>query len=137
MNTIQRVNDLIQERNLSLNKLATLSGTKYSTLQMTIKPGGQLSIDMIERICTGLNISLFSFISVPEVTAMSESTKFVAEKPLTFDEIKELRLLLAERHKKMKAMLNIFMMIAKMARVLTSDSVALMLETEQSKKCIA
>ena len=98
MNTIQRLYDLIQERNLSLNKLATLSGIKYSTLQMAIKRGGQLSIDTIERICSGLDISLVSFFYVPEVSAMSESIKIVADKPLTSDEIKELRLLLAERH---------------------------------------
>ena len=98
MNTIQRMYDLIQERSLSLNKLATLCGVKYSTLQMAIKRGGQLSIDTIERICSGLDISLVSFFDVPEVSAMSESIKIVADKPLTSDEIKELRLLLAERH---------------------------------------
>ena len=99
MNTIQRLYDLIQKWNLPLNKLATLSGLKYSTLQMAIKRGGQLSIDTIERICAGLDISLVSFFDVPEDNATSETTKIVAEKPLTSDEIKELRLFLAETHK--------------------------------------
>ena len=99
MNTIQRVYNLIQERNLSLNKLATLCGVKYSTLQMAIKRGGQLSIDTIERICAGLDISLVSFFDLSDATAMSEFSKIVAEKPLTSDEIQQLRLLLAERHK--------------------------------------
>ena len=98
MNTIQRLYDLIQERNLSLNKLATLSGIKYSTLQMAVKRGGQLSIDTIERICTGLGIPLVSFFDVEEVQKTSETVKIVADIPLTSDEIKELRLLLAERN---------------------------------------
>jgi transcriptional regulator with XRE-family HTH domain len=88
----------MQERNLSLNKLATLSGIKYSTLQMAVRRGGQLSIDTIERICAGLDIPLVSFFDVEEVQKASETVKIVADKPLTSDEIKELRLLLAERN---------------------------------------
>ena len=98
MNTIQRLYELMRERNLSLNKLANLSGIKYSTLQMAVKRGGQLSIDTIERICAGLDIPLVSFFDVAEVQRTSENVKIVADKPLTSDEIKELRLLLAERH---------------------------------------
>jgi len=98
MNTIRRLYELMQERNLSLNKLATLSGIKYSTLQMAVKRGGQLSIDTIERICGGLDIPLVSFFDVEEVQRASETVKIVADKPLTSDEIKELRLLLAERN---------------------------------------
>ena len=98
MNTIQRLYELMQERNLSLNKLANLSGIKYSTLQMAVKRGGQLSIDTIERICAGLDIPLVSFFDVEEVQRASETVKIVADKPLTSDEIKELRLLLAERN---------------------------------------
>lgn len=98
MNTIRRLYELMQERNLSLNKLATLSGIKYSTLQMAVKRGGQLSIDTIERICAGLEIPLVSFFDVEEVQRASETVKIVADKPLTSDEIKELRLLLAERN---------------------------------------
>jgi transcriptional regulator with XRE-family HTH domain len=98
MNTIQRLYELMRERNLSLNKLANLSGIKYSTLQMAVKRGGQLSIDTIERICAGLDIPLVSFFDVAEVQRISENVKIVADKPLTSDEIKELRLLLAERH---------------------------------------
>jgi len=98
MNTIQRLYEIMRERNLSLNKLANLSGIKYSTLQMAVKRGGQLSIDTIERICAGLDIPLVSFFDVAEVQRTSENVKIVADKPLTSDEIKELRLLLAERH---------------------------------------
>jgi len=98
MNTIQRLYELMRERNLSLNKLANLSGIKYSTLQMAVKRGGQLSIDTIERICAGLDIPLVSFFDVAEVQRTSENVRIVADKPLTSDEIKELRLLLAERH---------------------------------------
>jgi len=99
MNTIQRLYELMRERNLSLNKLANLSGIKYSTLQMAVKRGGQLSIDTIERICAGLDIPLVSFFDVEQVQKTNDTVKIVADKPLTSDEIKELRLLLAERLK--------------------------------------
>jgi len=99
MNTIQRLYELMRERNLSLNKLANLSGIKYSTLQMAVKRGGQLSIDTIERICAGLDIPLVSFFDVEQVQKANDTVKIVADKPLTSDEIKELRLLLTERHK--------------------------------------
>lgn len=98
MNTIQRLYELMRERNLSLNKLANLSGIKYSTLQMAVKRGGQLSIDTIERICAGLDIPLVSFFDVAEAQKSNETVKIVADKPLTSDEIKKLRLLLAERY---------------------------------------
>ena len=99
MNTIQRLYEIMRERNLSLNKLANLSGIKYSTLQMAVKRGGQLSIDTIERICAGLDIPLVSFFDVEQVQKANDTVKIVADKPLTSDEIKELRLLLTERHK--------------------------------------
>lgn len=61
METMERVNKLMAERNLSLYKLAQLSGVSYSTLKNTAKRNGQLSVDTIERICMGLQIPLAEF----------------------------------------------------------------------------
>ena len=61
MDTMERVNELIAERNITLYKLAQMSDISYSTFKNTVKRNGQLSVDTIERICAGLQISLSEF----------------------------------------------------------------------------
>ena len=55
MDTIKRVQDLMQERDMNL------CGISYSTIQTTARRGGQLSVETIERICQGLGITLKDF----------------------------------------------------------------------------
>ena len=54
MDTIKRVQDLMQERDMNLCVLAKKCGISYSTIQTTARRGGQLSVETIERICQGL-----------------------------------------------------------------------------------
>ena len=61
LNTMSRVNDLINARGLSLYGLAKICGLPYSTLKNTAQRNGQLNIDTIERICIGLKISMSDF----------------------------------------------------------------------------
>jgi len=61
MNTMDRVKDLVNERGLTLFKLAMLCDIPYSTLKNTRARGGQLAVDTIEQICNGLGISLAEF----------------------------------------------------------------------------
>jgi len=61
MDTMGRVVELIEERNLSLYKLAQLTGVRYSTLKNTRNRNGQLSVDTIEQICEGLQIPMAEF----------------------------------------------------------------------------
>ena len=61
LDTVQRVYDLLEERNLSLYQLAQISGVSHSTIKTTEKRGGQLKIDTIYRICNGLDITLSEF----------------------------------------------------------------------------
>ena len=61
MDTVNRVNEIIHERNISLYKLSQLSGVPYSTLKDTMKRGRQLSVDTIEMLCAGLQISMAEF----------------------------------------------------------------------------
>ena len=61
MNTVQRVYDLISERNMSLHKLSQLAGINYSTLKTTERRNGQLSVDTIERICQAIGIPMSEF----------------------------------------------------------------------------
>ena len=58
MDTIKRVQDLMQARDMNLCVLAKKCGISYSTIQTTARRGGQLSVETIERICLGLGITL-------------------------------------------------------------------------------
>ena len=61
MDTIKRVQDLMQVRDMNLCVLAKKCGISYSTIQTTARRGGQLSVETIERICQGLGITLKDF----------------------------------------------------------------------------
>ena len=61
VDTIKRVQDLMQERDMNVCVLAKKCGISYSTIQTTARRGGQLSVETIERICLGLGITLKDF----------------------------------------------------------------------------
>jgi len=61
VDTIKRVQDLMQVRDMTLCVLAKKCGISYSTIQTTARRGGQLSVETIERICQGLGITLKDF----------------------------------------------------------------------------
>ena len=63
MNTMNRVIELVDDRGLTLYKLAMLCDIPYSTLKNTERRQGQLTIDTIERICQGLGITMAEFFS--------------------------------------------------------------------------
>ena len=58
MDTIQRVRELANERNLTLSKLCNLP---QSTIKNTARRKGQLSVETLEQICRGLGISWSEF----------------------------------------------------------------------------
>lgn len=66
MNTITRVYELLDDRALSLTKLAEMSGVSYSTIKMAESRNTQLSVDTIERICNALGITLSEFFAEPK-----------------------------------------------------------------------
>lgn len=61
MNTINRVQELADERGLTLCQLSKICDLSESTIRAAKKRGNQLSVDTIERICEALNISLSEF----------------------------------------------------------------------------
>ena len=61
MDTIQRVRELANERNLTLSKLAELCNLPQSTILNTARRKGQLSVETLEQICRGLGISWSEF----------------------------------------------------------------------------
>ena len=66
MNTITRVYELLDDRALSLTKLAEMSGVAYSTIKMAESRNTQLSVDTIERICNALGITLSELFAEPK-----------------------------------------------------------------------
>lgn len=66
MNTITRVYELLDDRALSLTKLAEMSGVAYSTIKMAESRNTQLGVDTIERICNALGITLSEFFAEPK-----------------------------------------------------------------------
>ena len=61
MDTIQRVRELANERNLTLSKQAELCNLPQSTIKNTARRKGQLSVETLEQICRGLGISWSEF----------------------------------------------------------------------------
>ena len=61
MDTMERVRELADERNLSLHALAKICNVPYSTLKNTEQRNGQLAVDTIERICFGLKMPMSEF----------------------------------------------------------------------------
>ena len=75
MNTITRVYELLDDRALSLTKLAEMSGVAYSTIKMAESRNTQLSVDTIERICNALGITLSEFFAEPKAGYKFEPQK--------------------------------------------------------------
>ena len=61
MNTIQRVIELADERNLSFYQLSDICDIPYTTLKNAKTRNTQLSVDTVERICLGLGITMADF----------------------------------------------------------------------------
>ena len=68
MDTLQRVYDLIGERNMTLYQLAIISDISPSTLRNTRRRNGELKVETIERICSALGMTLSEFFAVEQST---------------------------------------------------------------------
>lgn len=66
MDVIQRLNELRLERNMSVYRLAELSGLNQSTLANTFSRGTVPSIKHLELICETLGITLAQFFAEDE-----------------------------------------------------------------------
>ena len=66
MDSLARLNDLLDEHDMSLFALAKASGIHYSTFDGAKRRNGQLSIDTIERICDTLQIPIYEFFMTDE-----------------------------------------------------------------------
>lgn len=60
--SLKRMQQLCEERELSVNKLATISGITQSTLNNWVNRGVESpALSTIKKICDGLEISLIEF----------------------------------------------------------------------------
>ncbi|WP_282803839.1 helix-turn-helix domain-containing protein [Secundilactobacillus kimchicus] len=63
---LNRLYQLLRERNLSLNRLATLSGVRQSTLtSLESRPTGVPKADTLRLLCKALGISVHDFFDFP------------------------------------------------------------------------
>lgn len=64
MTTIQRVQNLAADHGMTIYKLSLLSGVAQSTIRTAMRRNGELSVDVISRICKTLGITVAEFFSV-------------------------------------------------------------------------
>lgn len=63
---ITRLYELLRERNLTVNRLATLSGVRQSTINSLIeRPKGVPKADTLRLLCIPLGISVRDFFDFP------------------------------------------------------------------------
>ncbi len=79
MDVIAKLNQLRLERNMSVYRLAELSGLNQSTLANTFSRGTVPSIHNLEIICNTLGVSLAQFFTEDEVSVRltPEEAKFL------------------------------------------------------------
>lgn len=66
MDTVKRLGELLEERNISLYEFSKQSNLQYSSIGATKRRGGNLSIDTIEKICEFFDMPLFEYFMTDE-----------------------------------------------------------------------
>lgn len=70
-----RLYEYLRERNLTLNRLATLSAMAPTTLSNIVNRGSAPRIDTIYKICAGLDISVEDFFDFPPYNEVEKWAK--------------------------------------------------------------
>lgn len=69
----ERILQLCKERNLSINKLATISGVTQSTVNNIISErNNSTTVSTVKKLCDGLGITLGEFFSTPEFDGLEQ-----------------------------------------------------------------
>ena len=72
----ERILALCRERNISINKLCSLSGVTQSTVNNIISGRNRsATISTIKKLCDGLEITLGEFFSTAEFDALEQELK--------------------------------------------------------------
>ena len=71
-----RILDLCRERDISINKLCTVSGVTQSTVNNIISGRNRsATVSTVKKLCDGLDISLGEFFSSPEFDLLEQEIK--------------------------------------------------------------
>ena len=71
-----RIIGLCQERDISINKLATISGVSQSTINnITSGRNNSTTVATIKKLCDGFEITLGEFFSTPEFDELEQEIK--------------------------------------------------------------
>ena len=69
----ERILQLCQERDISVNKLSTISGVTQSTVNNIISGrNNSATVSTIKKLCDGLGITLGQFFSTPEFDTLEQ-----------------------------------------------------------------
>ncbi|MEY8311851.1 helix-turn-helix domain-containing protein [Oscillospiraceae bacterium 42-9] len=69
----QRILDLCQTRNISINKLCTISGVTQSTINNIVSGrNASTTVATVKKLCDGLEITLGQFFSTPEFDGLEQ-----------------------------------------------------------------
>ncbi len=68
-----RIIQLCQERNISINKLSSISGVTQSTVNNIVSGrNNSATVSTIKKLCDGLGITLGEFFSTPEFDGLEQ-----------------------------------------------------------------
>lgn len=72
----KRILELCAEKNMSINKLATLSGITQSTLNNIVSGRNKsTTVSTVKKLCDGLNITIIEFFSTDYFVNLDQEIK--------------------------------------------------------------
>ena len=72
----ERIIQLCQEHNISINKLSSISGVTQSTVNNIVSGrNNSTTVSTIKKLCDGLGITLREFFSTPEFDSLEQEVK--------------------------------------------------------------
>ena len=73
---VKRILDLCKERNITINKLATISGITQSTLNNIVNGrNNSPTVSTIKKICDGLEITIVDFFNTEDFLNLEQELK--------------------------------------------------------------
>lgn len=72
----ERIIELCQERDITINRLGTMSGVTQSTINNIVSGrNNSTTISTIKKLCDGLNISIITFFDCPLFRHLEQEIK--------------------------------------------------------------
>ena len=73
---VARFNEILRERNMRANELATRSGVTPSSVYSMLDPRRkEVSVNLVKKLCDGLEITMGEFFSAPLFDALEQEIK--------------------------------------------------------------